>query len=737
VLRAAVATLLLFLPIIIHAQQHSVARLWNEELLNSIRNDFARPTVHARNLFHVSAAMYDAWAAYDPSNANQYFLGNRVNNFYCPFDGIEIPENIKAAQEEAITYAAFRVMNHRFLNSPGSFEVLLSYRQLMEELGYDPTFTSVDYQSGSPAALGNHIGQCIINYGLQDGANEQNEYTNLVYQPVNAPLAPDNPGNPEITDPNHWQPLTLEVFIDQSGNVIPFNTPEFLSPEWGQVLPFSLREEDQTTYVRDSFEYKVFHDPGPPPMVNLESDSADLDEELYKWNFILVSIWSAHLDPKDSVMWDISPASIGNSPEPPTRFEDYEEYYDLLEGGDPSEGWDLNPVTGQPYPPNIVPRADYGRVLAEFWADGPDSETPPGHWYTILNYVSDHPMLEKRFRGQGEILDDLEWDVRSYFALGGAMHDVAISAWGIKGWYDYIRPVSAIRWMADVGQCTDPDEPNYNVHGIPLVEDFIELVREGDALAGAENENVGKIKLYAWRGPDFIENPQTDVAGVGWILAENWWPYQRPSFITPPFAGYVSGHSTYSRAAAEVLTLLTGDPFFPGGVGEFIAKKNEFLVFEDGPSVDVVLQWATYRDASDQTSLSRIWGGIHPPADDLPGRTIGEEIGIQAFELAENYFNGLIASSSEGEPISLEKSQITVYPNPISRNKRLKVISTGKHDRLTLMNDQGQEVWSGEISILQGETNLIELPSITPGFYILRFVGKDKGQHSQKIIITD
>ena len=75
-------------------------------------------------------------------------------------------------------------------------------------------------------------------------------------------------------------------------------------------------------------------------------------------------------------------------------------------------------------------------------------------------------------------------------------------------------------------------------------------------------------------------------------------------------------------------------------MGEFQAPKNEFLVFEDGPSVDVTLQWATYRDASDQTSLSRIWGGIHPPADDIPGRRIGAKIGPAAFHLADTYFNG-------------------------------------------------------------------------------------------------
>jgi hypothetical protein len=89
-----------------------------------------------------------------------------------------------------------------------------------------------------------------------------------------------------------------------------------------------------------------------------------------------------------------------------------------------------------------------------------------------------------------------------------------------------------------------------------------------------------------------------------------------------------------------VLTALTGDPFFPGGQSGFEVRKNEFLVFEEGPSVDLILQWATYRDASDQCSLSRIWGGIHPPADDLPGRLIGERIGVDAYQFASEYFEG-------------------------------------------------------------------------------------------------
>ncbi len=108
--------------------------------------------------------------------------------------------------------------------------------------------------------------------------------------------------------------------------------------------------------------------------------------------------------------------------------------------------------------------------------------------------------------------------------------------------------------------------------------------------------------------------------------------------MTPPFSGYISGHSTFSRAAAEVMTRFTGSEYFPGGMSEFVAKKNEFLVAEEGPTMDVILQWATYQDASDQTSLSRIWGGIHPPLDDIPGRHIGSEVGIDAFNLADGYF---------------------------------------------------------------------------------------------------
>lgn len=595
--------------------RHSVARRWNEALLVAIRNDFARPTVHARNLYHVSVAMWDAWAAFDP-RARQVLHDEKHRG----------PGRAED-REEAISHAAYGVLTWRFAESPGAEETLPLLEQLMRDLGHDPDFTSTD--GGSPAALGNRIAETIIEHGLEDGANELNGYANRHYQPANRALLPVLPGNPNINDPNRWQPLALETFIDQAGRVQPSGEPAFLSPEWGRVTPFALEADDLSVHQRGGFDWWVYHDPGPPPYLGGEGDAG------YKAGFAQVVLWSGQLDPADGEMIDISPASRGNN----------------TLGTNDGHGHRRNPVTGSPYAPQIAPAGDYYRVLAEFWADGPDSETPPGHWFTIANGVSDHPLLKRRIGGWGRKVGRLEWDVKLYLALAGAMHDVAISAWGVKGWYDYVRPISAIRFMCENGQSSDPAGPSYHPDGIPLHAGSIEVITVGSAapggrhahVAGAEGEHLGKIAVRAWRGPGFIGDPATDTAGVGWIRCEDWWPYQRPTFVTPPFAGYVSGHSTYSRAAAHVLTLMTGDPFFPGGIGEFHAPANRFLVFEEGPSVDLTLQWATYYDAADECSLSRIYGGIHPPQDDIPGRLIGAEIGERAFVHAMRHTGDLLA----------------------------------------------------------------------------------------------
>jgi len=645
VLRKPIAGFTLLLSLLIGFNfgaiaQHSAAREWNEVLLEAIRKDRARPTIHARNLFHTSVVMWDAWAAYDET-AQPVMLGTTLGDFYTPFEGVVRPENpveLKEAREKAIAYAMYRLLRFRFQNSPG---VILSYAlfdQTMEDSGYDTGIASTDYSDGDPAKLGNYIAAKMIEFGLQDGSNEGLGFSNQYYLPVNPGLVMLEPGNPDMVDPNRWQPVEIEGFIDQGGNPFP-TVPPFLSPEWGNVVPFCLKEEEMETFEREGENWNVYHDPGHPPY--LDTTLAVGLEDNWKFGFILVALWQGHHDPTDGVMWDISPANIGNIPAEliPADFDGIPDFHNILDGGDPSLGHAINPATGLAYEPQMVPRGDYARVLAEFWADGPASETPPGHWFSILHYVDDHPLFEKRWNGQGEILDDLEWDVKSHLTLGGAMHDAAVTCWAIKGYYDYVRPVSAIRFMAEKGQCSDPELPRYHPAGFPLMPGKIEQIQPGDPLAGDNDEFVNEIKIWTWLGPFAIDNVETDYAGVGWIMAKEWWPYQRPTFVSPPFAGYMSGHSTFSRTAAEVMTLITGDSYFPGGMGEFHAPMNEFLHFEEGPSMDVTLQWATYQDASDQCSLSRIWGGIHPPCDDTPGRLIGMELGPEAFDYAENFMN--------------------------------------------------------------------------------------------------
>ena len=687
----------------------SVARLWNEVLLFSIRNDLARPTVHARNLFHVSAAMYDAWSIVNDKGST-YLIGNSLNGFTSEFDGFSNEDIDYINDINSISYAAYRLILHRFSNSPGGERIIGKANSLMNILGLDINFLESDGYESNSSSLGNFIAEQYIQYGLLDGSNEQSDYINQHYEPVNEPLAPIFAGNPTVIDPNRWQPLSLDIFVDQSGNILSETTPEFLGAEWGSVWPFGLNDEDLTEFERDGNTYKVYHDPGTPPLI----DDNEQTNELFIESFSMVSVWGSHLSPEDETIWDISPNSLGNVNDDtyPTDFSDFTSFYNYYDGGDTSQGYTLNPVTNDSYEIQNVKRGDYTRVLAEYWADGPDSETPPGHWFVLLNSVNDNPLLEKKFQGEGDELSDLEWDVKSYFVLGGVMHDVAISVWGIKGWYDYIRPISAIRYFSEQGQRTDPTLDNYNENGFELIDGLIEIVQAGDPLAGDDNENVGKIKLYTWRGHTYVENTESDFAGVDWILADNWWPYQRPTFVTPNFAGYVSGHSTYSRAAAEMLENFTGSPYFPGGLETHLAKQKEFLVFEDGPSQDIELQWVSYKDAADQCSLSRIWGGIHPYIDDIPGRLIGQIIGNESFEFGAQYFHENLSNPE------IQIPNIKLTQNPISKNGIIKLVNTNGYESFELFTLTGQSV-KISTKFYSGFTEIFT-NNLTSGIYLLK-----------------
>ena len=686
---------------------HSVARIWNEQLLNAIRKDRPKPPVHARNLFHLSVAMWDAWATYDPEVTGYLYTakspvpplsgsggddeqgddesgddeqgddeqGDDESDDETP-DGVADGAAIEAARAEAISFAAYRLLRHRFPGigvvddgegnvnpcQPGAAISLAAFDAQMDALGYDRTFTST--AGDSPAAVGNRIAEAVIAHGQTDGANEGADLCypdDSGYIALNEPMAFDLPGT-LMADPNHWQPLAFEYLVLQNGVILGAALQAFVGVGWGDVPPFGLTPadiggsspSDCTPHV--SAQGAPYLDPGCPPQLG------GVGDPIVKEAMLEVLRFQSQMDTNDGVLIDISPGAVGNNPL----------------GSDAGTGHPLNPVTGLAYPPNTVHRADALRVIAEFWADGPKSETPPGHWNTLANYVTDHPQFgDKRIGGAGPIVNDLEWDVKLYLTLNGALHDAAIGAWCVKHFYDSSRPLSLIRHMCGLGQSSDPSEVSYHPDGILLEPGVTEIITEESVLPGGKFEHlksfctggspgmnigapcdedldcivegvcqssVGMIAVRSWNGSP--PNPATEIGGVGWRRCIDWMPFQAGTFVTPPFPGYTSGHSTYSRAGAEALAAFTGDPYFPGGLGSFTAPKNEYLTFEDGPSETVQLQWATYYDAADQAAISRRMGSIHPWYDDYPARVMGSEIGQRAFLRAMQIF----APSGAGGP---------------------------------------------------------------------------------------
>jgi len=588
----------------------SVARQWDEEMLAAIRRDNPRPPVHARNLFHVSVAMYDAWAAYD-ATARPYLTHERATS-----------TDVERDRAIAISFAAYRVLSERYspdlaLNAGAS---QVSFDTRLNALGLDKTFT--DTTGSGPAALGNRIAAAVIASGKTDGSNEDGNYADPSYHPVNQPLIVKVPDIDfaTVADPNRWQPLALDKMIGQNGVPLPGKIQTFVGSQWGDVTPFALTRANPTD---------LYLDPGPQPQLTGLGDATDLT---FKAQVQQVIELSSRLTPDDPTMIDISPASLGNNPL----------------GTNDGHGYPVNPATGQPYTPELVKRGDFGRLIAEYWADGPTSETPPGHWNVLANSVADTAGFERRFRGAGPVLDPLEWDVKTYLALNAAVHDAAIACWGAKRKYDGVRPITMIRYMGKKGQSSDSGQASFHPMGLPLEPGVIELITAESSAAGerhadlvAAGAQLGDVAIVAWPGGP--ADPKTQHSGTRWVLAKGWVPYQRATFVTPAFPGYFSGHSTFSRSAAEVLTLITGSEFFPGGLGEFVVRQNGFLQFEAGPSGDVTLQWARYFDAADQAGQSRLWGGIHVEADDFTGRRVGDQIGIAALNKALTYFDGTAA----------------------------------------------------------------------------------------------
>jgi membrane-associated phospholipid phosphatase len=180
-------------------------------------------------------------------------------------------------------------------------------------------------------------------------------------------------------------------------------------------------------------------------------------------------------------------------------------------------------------------------TIAQFWADGAGTETPPGHW----NHIAQEVVAASGIR-----LDD---SARLFALLNIAMADAAISAWDAKYTYNFWRPVTAIRFGDTDGNPATAPDPSWS------------------------------------------------------------------SFIaTPPFPDYVSGHSTFSAAAATVLALFYGTD----DIGFTTGTDAMPGVFRSFPS---------FSAAAVEAAMSRIYGGIHFRFASQDGLTAGSQIGAWTY----------------------------------------------------------------------------------------------------------
>jgi len=177
--------------------------------------------------------------------------------------------------------------------------------------------------------------------------------------------------------------------------------------------------------------------------------------------------------------------------------------------------------------------------IALFWADGAGTETPAGHWNSIAQNVGERNTLEE--------------NARLFALLNLAMADAAICAWDAKYFYNFWRPVTAIRnGDTDRNDATTPD------------------------------------------------------------------PEWSSLIVTPPFPDYISGHSTFSGAAATVLALFYG---------------TDNIVFDTGSDFlpRVFRRFTSFSAAAREAALSRLYGGIHYRSANEDGLTAGSAVGTWTF----------------------------------------------------------------------------------------------------------
>ena len=402
----------------------SVARVWDEEVLSLIRQVVPAPTVHARNLFHTSAAMWDAWAAYDPTS-DGYFVTEKLRS-----------GDVAAAREAAISYAAYRILVWRYATVSDLPSAVEELDDVMASLCFRTDVATTE--GDSPAALGNRIAATIIEFGADDGALEDERYVDHSYRPSNDPLVVADPGTVDAR-PERLAAALARVAAVAERLAHPRRRPDLHRPPLGPCRLVRARTLDRREHRSTPARRRVSTIPRPTPRTSRPRSTC--------------SATARELDPRPT--WSRSTSVQGRS---------------VTTRSAPTMGTatTTNPVTGDPYEPNLVLRADFLRVIAEYWADGPTSETPPGHWNLLANATAEAPGFERRVGGSGP--RSIRWSGTSRRTSHSTvpLHDAAIAAWGLKAHYDSVRPISMIRYLGGSASRRTRTAPSYDPDGLPL-----------------------------------------------------------------------------------------------------------------------------------------------------------------------------------------------------------------------------------------------------------------------------
>ena len=204
----------------------SIATVWAETAVDALRSGAASEPVQARDLFDLSAAMWEAWAK---------------------------APHVVSAQNAAISYAAYRVLLWQASFDPNLSRTFGLLTRELRALCYSPDFTTS--RGTSPAALGNRIAAAAIAAGRHDGSNESLHYADPTFTSRNHPLIVPAAGS-TVEDPTFWQPLALGTKQSHGLTAVPADVQAFVGAEWGHVRSFALPRSRRGLPI----------DPGAPPL---------------------------------------------------------------------------------------------------------------------------------------------------------------------------------------------------------------------------------------------------------------------------------------------------------------------------------------------------------------------------------------------------------------------------------------------------------------------------------------